>query len=75
MDLGPLVGGRRKPVAFCVERRNGRQYDHLGAHLGALLQQHFVKSGWVTAAGEQYELTPAGEEALRRMGVSMEEPT
>ncbi|MFZ5816069.1 MAG: hypothetical protein ACOY93_12290 [Bacillota bacterium] len=73
LDLGPLTAGRRKPVAFCAERRNGRMYDHIGAHLGFLLQQHFIKSGWLRATGDGLELTPAGEQALQRLGVTLEE--
>ncbi|MFZ5825036.1 MAG: hypothetical protein ACOY94_11960 [Bacillota bacterium] len=75
LDLGPLTGGRRKPVAFCGERWGGQMLDHIGAHLGFLLQQHFVKSGWLTRSGDSYELTPSGEQVLRRLGVTLEEDT
>lgn len=75
LDLGPLTAGRRKPVAFCVERRDGRMYDHIGAHLGSLLHRHFVKSGWLSATGDGFELTPAGEQVLQRLGVTLEERT
>lgn len=73
LDLGPLLGGRRKPVTFCAGRRDGRSYDHIGAHLGFLLQQHLLKAGWLKPAGDCYELTPAGEQALQRLGVTLEE--
>lgn len=73
LELGPLLGGRRKPVNFCVERQDDRKYDHIGAHLGFLLQQHFLKSGWLRPAGDALELTPAGEQVLQRLGVTLEE--
>lgn len=75
LDLGPLLGARRKPVAFCGEQRDGIRSDHLGAHLGFLLTQHLRKSGWVKPAGDVLELTPAGEQALQRLGVTLEERT
>lgn len=75
LDLGPLTAGRRKPVAFCVERGDGQSYGHIGAHLGSLMQQHFVKSGWLKATTDGFELTPAGEQALQRLGVTLEEPS
>lgn len=75
LQLGALLGARRKPVTFCVERLDGERYDHIGAHLGFLIQQHFIKSGWLTPAGDGLELTPAGEQVLQRMGISLEEHT
>jgi len=75
LNLGPLTASRRKPVAFCLERHDGQRYAHIGAHLGTLLQHHFLKSGWLESSGDHYELTPAGQEVLRRLGVSMEDRT
>lgn len=73
LDPAPLLGARRKPVTFCTERRDGHTYEHIGAHLGSLIQQHFLKSGWLKASGDCFELTPAGEQALQRLGVTLEE--
>lgn len=75
LQLGPLTTGRRKAVTFCAERGGGQMYDHVGAHLGFLIQQHFVKSGWLKTTGEGLELTPAGEQVLQRLGVTLEEHT
>jgi len=78
LDLSPLMGGRRKPVAFCTElRAGGVHHDHLGGYLGALVRQHFLKRGWLrheSADGKQLALTPEGEEALRNLGVNLEGP-
>ncbi|MBP2019194.1 hypothetical protein J2Z79_002619 [Symbiobacterium terraclitae] len=64
LDLRPLMAGSRRPVALC-----GR---HIGAHLGFLLRRHLLEAGWLARAGDQLLLTPAGESALRRLGVNLE---
>ncbi|HYF93688.1 MAG TPA: hypothetical protein VD969_15850 [Symbiobacteriaceae bacterium] len=72
LALTPLTFSRRKPVAFCTERRGANHFDHLGGHLGALVRQHFLEQGWLTAANGELALTPAGEELLQQLGVDLE---
>jgi len=64
LDLSPLTASRRKPVTFCL--------DHIGAHLGFLLLRHMLAAGWLARTGDDLALTPAGESALRRLGVNLE---
>jgi hypothetical protein len=73
LSLTPLTTSRRKPVAFCTELRGPVHHDHLGGHLGALVRQHFLNMGWLTAEGGALALTPAGESALQQLGVHLEE--
>jgi len=65
LDLAPLTAGRRKPVALCG--------PHIGAHLGFLIQRHFLAAGWLKHAADGLELTPTGEATLRRLGVYLED--
>lgn len=74
VDLAPLMSQRRRPVAYCTERPGEARHEHVGAHLGAILFQHFRANGWLTVAGKEVQLTPAGEEVLGRLGVNLEEP-
>ncbi|BAD41788.1 hypothetical protein [Symbiobacterium thermophilum] len=65
LDLSPLPAGRRKPVALCGK--------HIGAHLGFLLRRHLLEAGWIERTPDGFALTPAGEEALRQLGVDLED--
>lgn len=64
LDLRPLMAGSRKPVALC--------HRHIGAHLGFLLKRHLLAAGWLANSADELALTPAGESALRRLGVNLE---
>lgn len=72
LTLTPLTSSRRKPVAFCTERRGEVHHDHLGGHLGALIRHHFLAAGWLTTENGELALTSAGEELLQQLGVHME---
>lgn len=73
LDLTPLMGGRRKPVAYCSERPGDAAHEHLGGHLGALLRRHFLSQGWLAFADGTLTLTPEGEQLLQNLGVNLEE--
>jgi hypothetical protein len=74
LDLTPLTGSRRKPVAFCTELRGqGAHHDHLGGHLGALVRRHFLERGWLELTEGKLLLTPAGDQVLQQLGVNLEE--
>lgn len=66
LDLGGLMTGRRKPVAFCEGP------GHIGGSLGHLLRQQFLQAGWLEPSGERLLLTPAGEQALHSLGLTLE---
>lgn len=72
MDLAPLTASRRKVVCLCEERRRGQTSAHIGAHLGFLIRRHFLAAGWLKPAEDGFELTTAGEDALRQLGVDLE---
>ena len=72
LTLTPLTFSRRKPVAFCTERRGEIHFDHLGGHLGAMIRQHFLEAGWLVMENGELALTPAGEELLQQLGVYLE---
>lgn len=44
-------------------------YDHLAGELGVQLHDHLLGRGWLVAAGDAYDTTPAGEAALGAWGV------
>jgi hypothetical protein len=46
---------------------------HIGAHLGFLLRRHLLEAGWIERTPDGFALTPAGEEALRQLGVDLED--
>lgn len=73
LNLTPLMGSRRKPVAYCTEiRGHGEHHEHLGGHLGALVRQHFLQQGWLALAEGRLALTPAGRQVLEQLGVHLE---
>ncbi|HWI60530.1 MAG TPA: hypothetical protein VNT75_01690 [Symbiobacteriaceae bacterium] len=72
LTLTPLTTSRRKPVAFCTERRGEDHYDHLGGHLGALVRHHFLQAGWLAMENGELTLTSAGEDLLQQLGVNLE---
>lgn len=72
LTLTPITYSRRKPVAFCTERRGEAHYDHLGGHLGALVRHHFLDKGWLEMRSGELALTPAGEDQLQQLGVNLE---
>ncbi|OHD56830.1 MAG: hypothetical protein A2Y33_12740 [Spirochaetes bacterium GWF1_51_8] len=72
MDLDALKQPGRKPIAPCVERAEGKMYPHMGAHLGAILLDGFLKIGWLTPAGEggkDFSITGTGRDGFDKLGV------
>lgn len=69
INLSPLLGSRRRAVAFCVDP-NDRE-EHLGGFVGALVRNHFTRQGWLKVINGELVLTPEGEQALHDLGVSL----
>jgi DNA-binding transcriptional ArsR family regulator len=46
-------------------------YDHIAGVLGVALHDRLVGMGWVTGAGEKYEVTGKGERGLAELGVDV----
>jgi DNA-binding transcriptional ArsR family regulator len=86
LKLGPAAGGAfadlgvelptkpsRRTLAFsCIDSRIGR--PHLGGQLGAQLAASLLRQGWVepTKQLRDLKLTPAGNKALRRLGIRLD---
>nr|WP_260986174.1 helix-turn-helix transcriptional regulator [Bordetella genomosp. 13] len=44
-------------------------YDHMAGTLAVRMHDAMLAQGWLRAAGEDYELTPAGSAALQKLGL------
>lgn len=47
-------------------------YDHMAGTLAVRMHDAMLAQGWLHAAGQDYELTPAGAEALKKLGLPPE---
>lgn len=72
--LTALKQSKRKPVCRCIERHGGAEYPHIGAHLGTLIAEQWLKQGFIeNTGGKEYALTLKGEKALARLNVIVPE--
>lgn len=72
LDMLRLCNSKRKMLCVCIERYGRIFYEHTGALLGTLISERFMELGWLVKVGEkQYEVTTAGHEGLKKMGISL----
>ncbi len=56
-----------------VELRAARTcYDHIAGRLGVLLHDRLQRLGWITASGNEYELTPRGARAMTALRIDVD---
>jgi DNA-binding transcriptional ArsR family regulator len=69
----PTKPARRTLAFSCMDPRIGRA--HLGGQLGAQLATSLHQKGWLkpTTQPRRLELTPAGNKALQRLGIHLQE--
>lgn len=72
IDIDLLKNTKRKIVNVCFESNFGIFHEHIGAHLGLLLNELMIKKNWLEKKNEKsMELTDLGITGLSSLGVDI----
>jgi len=72
IDVNLLKNTKRKMINVCSESDHGIFHEHIGAHLGLLLNELMIEKNWLEKkSGKNMELTDLGIVGLSSLGVDI----